>query len=70
MSDEYLFTYTYDNGKGGQGIGSVIVKQDPIVPITSEVLKDACEIVKEQLNLAESSTVIPLSFRRLEEVIP
>lgn len=68
INKNYLFTYSYDidKGKGGTGIGSVVIQQMEYEPINTETLKDACNMVRENLHFPEDTTIVPLSFHRFE----
>lgn len=66
MSKSYLFTYCYDNGNGGTGIGSITITQSVYHPIDQDILEDAVRIVRENLKLPESQKIVPLAFHRFE----
>ena len=65
-SRQYLFSYVYDNGQGGSGMGSIVITQNIYAPITPALLDDAVRIVRDKLKLPEHLTIVPLAFTRFE----
>ena len=66
MSNKFLLSYTFQDGTRN-GLGSVRITQSEYMPITEEVLDDACRIVREQSGFSDEAIVAPLSFVRFED---
>ena len=65
-SRQYLFSYVYDNGQGGSGMGSIVITQNIYAPITPALLIDAVRLVRDKLKLPEHLAIVPLGFTRYE----
>ena len=65
-SRQYLFSYVYDNGQGGSGMGSICITQNIYAPITPALIDDAVRLVRNKLQLPEHLIIVPLVFTRYE----